>query len=530
MSAMRDRLRELFVRTNPLQRVAIGAALVALVAGAVLLLGGGSKVSMSPLFTDLTEGDAASVVSNLESQGISYEIKDAGKTIYVPSDIVYKTRLDLSAAGLPVANDGYALLDKQGITTSEFKQRTTYQRALEGELESTIGAIDAIDRARVQIALPNSSAFIDDPGSPTASVLVKTKNGSVLDEGQVQAIAYLVSSSLRNMKPEDVSITDTAGNILRAPGMAGFASGGSGSKQQMQFEQNLGMSLTQLIGRTAGLDKVSVKVSAVINMDQRSQVSERYTKPEGTEAETDTGLINAENPSSETYEGVNPNNNSVLGPDGAPVSTVANNATTNYEKNTGDRTYLYDKVVEQVQAAPGAVSKLSIAVAVDDKAVSQEQVANIESLVRAAAGIDQARGDQVVVSRIPFVDTSAEITEAEQAAEDAASSAQMMALIRSAMIMIGLIVASFFAYRSVRKARTVVVESIDVTGLGGGSSENVQSLTTVVNVHDEEDEDLDKDALEALRDENQEELSKMADMQPEAVAQVLRTWLSDPRR
>jgi flagellar biosynthesis/type III secretory pathway M-ring protein FliF/YscJ len=76
----------------------------------------------------------------------------------------------------------------------------------------------------------------------------------------------------------------------------------------------------------------------------------------------------------------------------------------------------------------------------------------------------------------------------------------------------------------------VVVESIDVTGLGGGSSENVQSLTTVVNVHDEEDEDLDKDALEALRDENQEELSKMADMQPEAVAQVLRTWLSDPRR
>jgi flagellar M-ring protein FliF len=240
-------------------------------------------------------------------------------------------------------------------------------------------------------------------------------------------------------------------------------------------------------------------------------------------------LINAENPSSETYEGVNPNNNSVLGPDGAPVSTVANNATTNYEKNTGERTYLYDKVVEQVQAAPGAVTKLSIAVAVDDEAVSQEQVANIESLVRAAAGIDQARGDQVVVTRIPFVDTTAEITEADKAARDAESSAQMMALIRSALIMIGLLVASFFAYRSVRKARTVVVESIDVTGLGGGSVDSVQNLTTVVNVH-EDDDDLDKDALEALRDENQEQLSKMADMQPEAVAQVLRTWLSDPRR
>lgn len=531
MSQLRDRLRQLLVRTNPLQRVAIGAALVAVIAGSVLLLGGGSSVSMSPLFTDLAEGDAASVVKNLEEAGVPYELKDAGKTVYVPSDQVYKTRLDLSAAGLPANNDGYALLDKQGITTSEFKQRTAYQRAIEGELSQTIEAIDAVDSAVVHIALPSQSAFIDDPGSPTASVLVRTRGGEVLDDSQVQAIAYLVSSSIRNMKPADVSITDTAGNILRAPGMEGFANGAANAKQETAFEQNLALSLTQLIGRTTGLDKVSVSVSATLDMDQRKSVSERYTKPEGTKAQTDTGLIDKESPSNETYEGSSPQNNSVLGPDGAPVSTIANNATTNYEKNNGETNYLYDKVIEEVNAAPGAVSKLSIAVAVDDKAVTADQVENIESLVRAAAGIDQARGDQVVVTRLPFLDKTEELDQAEKDAAAAESSRQMMALIRAALIMLGLIVASFFAYRSVRKARTVVVESIDISGLGGTTSADATNTTTVVSVTSDDDEDDDGEAtFEITRDENQEQLSKMADLQPEAVAQVLRTWLQDPKR
>lgn len=523
MTSTRDRAQALLRRTNPLQRVAIGAAVVAVLAGSLLLFGGSGNAAMSPLYTDLSESDAANVVQSLESSGVSYSLKDGGKTIYVPTDVVYQTRLAMSASGLPGSNDGYALLDKQGITTSEFKQRTAYQRAIEGELARTIEALDSVDRAVVHIALPNSSAFIDDPGSPTASVIIRATGRGVLNDDQIQSISFLVSSSIRNMKPEDVAISDTQGNILRAPGAAGFSTGGSAQKQQAAFEQQLGASLTQLLGRTTGLDKVSVTVSAVMNMDEKTQVSERYTKPVGTEADTDTGLINTENPNEETYKGVTPNNNSVLGPDGAPVSTPSNNAQTDYTKTNGERNYLYDKVVEEVKAAPGALVKLSVAVVVDDKAVPEDKVADIEGLVRAAAGMDTARGDQVVVTRLPFVDQSAEIEAADKAAKDAESSRQMMALIRSALIAIAMIVASFFAYRSVRKARTVVVESIDISGLSNRDNAASQGSTTIT-VRNDDDDDFDLE-----RDETADKMSRLADTNPEAVAQVLRTWLSDPR-
>jgi flagellar M-ring protein FliF len=260
-----------------------------------------------------------------------------------------------------------------------------------------------------------------------------------------------------------------------------------------------------------------------MNMDEKTQVSERYTKPVGAAAETDTGLINTENPNTETYKGVTPNNNSVLGPDGAPVSTPANNAQTDYTKESGERNYLYDKVVEEVKAAPGVLVKLSVAVVVDDEAVPADKVADIEGLVRAAAGMDTARGDQVVVTRLPFIDQSAEIEAADKAASDAESSRQMMALIRSALIAIAMIVAAFFAYRSVRKARTVVVESIDISGLSNRDSGATQG-STLVTVRNDDDDDFDLE-----RDETADKMSRLADTNPEAVAQVLRTWLSDPR-
>ena len=128
-----ERIKRLLSNANPTQRIAIGAGVVAIIASALLLItSGGQGVTLSPLYTDLSEGDAASVVSELDTQGVSYELKDGGATIMIPKDDVYRTRLSLSEKGLPKNNEGYALLDKQGITTSEFRTRTAYQRALEG--------------------------------------------------------------------------------------------------------------------------------------------------------------------------------------------------------------------------------------------------------------------------------------------------------------------------------------------------------------------------------------------------------------
>lgn len=553
MNSTLDKIRRLLTNTNPVQRIAIGAALVAVIAGALLLVtSGGGSGKLSPLYTDLSQGDAASIVSELESLGVSYELKDSGATIMVPTDSVNRTRLSMSEKGLPESNDGYALLDKQGITASEFRQRTAYQRALEGELENTIEELDAIDGAVVHLALPAQSAFVDEGGNPTASVLVRTR--SKLSEGQVQSIVYLVSSSVRDMKPEDVTLADSDGVILHAPGAGGFAMASGGGKEA-DFEASLGASINQLVARVAGQGKVAVQVQVVLNMDERTSVSETYTKPEGS-GEANTGLVGTENGNDETYNGINSTSSNVLGPDGvlvspnvttpitAPATTVVGvpattvvgapattvvartvtgpGSSTDYTKNDFTRDYKYNKVVEEVKDAPGAIERLSVAVAVDDVAVTAEVVTQIEQLVRAAAGIDDARGDTVVVTRMPFAKSGDELqTQIDENAK-AESQARLFTLIRAILLALALAAMAFFAYRSVRKSRTVIVESIDISGLNLSSDTNPTNVTSVV-VEGSTDEG-------AYANEAEAQLARMSEMQPDAVAQVLRTWLSEPRR
>jgi flagellar M-ring protein FliF len=458
----------------------------------------------------------------------------------------------MSEKGLPESNDGYALLDKQGITASEFRQRTAYQRALEGELENTIEELDAIDGAVVHLALPAQSAFVDEGGNPTASVLVRTR--SKLSEGQVQSIVYLVSSSVRDMKPEDVTLADSDGVILHAPGAGGFAMASGGGKEA-DFEASLGASINQLVARVAGQGKVAVQVQVVLNMDERTSVSETYTKPEGS-GEANTGLVGTENANDETYNGINSTSSNVLGPDGvlvspnvttpitAPATTVVGAPTTtvvgapattvvartvtgpgsstDYTKNDFTRDYKYNKVVEEVKDAPGAIERLSVAVAVDDVAVTAEVVTQIEQLVRAAAGIDDARGDTVVVTRMPFAKSGDELqTQIDENAK-AESQARLFTLIRAILLALALAAMAFFAYRSVRKSRTVIVESIDISGLNLSSDTNPTNVTSVV-VEGSTDEG-------AYANEAEAQLARMSEMQPDAVAQVLRTWLSEPRR
>src|SRR5690606_22621380 len=123
-------------------------------------------------------------------------LTDGGTTILVPQDKVYATRLQMSGEGLPVGdNGGYALLDKQGLTTSEFQQQVGYQRALEGELKKTIESLDGVRAAAVHLAIPQKDVFTSDKDSPTASVLVSMGSGSRLAGPQVQAIVNLVASS-----------------------------------------------------------------------------------------------------------------------------------------------------------------------------------------------------------------------------------------------------------------------------------------------------------------------------------------------
>src|SRR3954454_21386209 len=213
------RITDAFKSFTPGQKAVTITAVIALVIGGDFFATWASKPSYSILFNNLSTKDASAIVDSLQKSGSSYQLANGGQTILVPQDQVNNLRLSLSGQGLPNdASTGYALLDQQGITTSDFMQHTNYQRALEGELANTIKSIDGVEAATVHLVMPQKDVFADDQDQPTASVLVATSPSQPLSSQQVQAIVHLVASSVEGLDPTQVTVAGADGKILSTGG------------------------------------------------------------------------------------------------------------------------------------------------------------------------------------------------------------------------------------------------------------------------------------------------------------------------
>jgi flagellar M-ring protein FliF len=524
-SMQSNRVVGTLARLTPLQKIALGAAVLTLVAGAVVLSRAGSSQAMSPVFSDLEPRDAAAVTDELMSRGVPYELADGGRTVMVPNEEVYDLRIALSGEGLPNSSEGYSLLDNQGLTTSEFRQRIDYQRALEGELAQTLRAIDGIESATVHLALPEESLFVDEPTQPTASVLVRTSDPAAISSDQVSAMVHLVASSIKGMTPENVTIADASGAVLTTGGQPGAGlTGGTGrSDATATFEQEMTASLRSMIARVTGADNVAVTVTADLDLTQRQATSETFDNTE------EGGVVSAERTATETYTGTGgalAGATGVLGPDGATVQApVGGTGEGTFESDDAERTFAVNRTVEQTVQAPGQVERLNVAVLVDAASVTEEQRATIEEMVATAAGVDVERGDQVVVSRLDF-DTSA--AEAATAAADV-TAAEVSAQARNSMIRTGIIgflvlIAMLLAYRSARRARREVSTPIDIGAIRAAQLGDPNSTAVLPATQAPALSRVTVASESAL-----EELSAMADRRPEEVAQILQTWLADEK-
>src|SRR5215207_3809341 len=177
-----ERARSTFATISLGQKVVIGLLAVGLLLGGFFFFRWITAPTQAPLFSNLASADASAIVDEL--------------------------RLTMSGKGLPAGQDtGYALLDEQGITTSEFQQQVTYQRALEGELSKTLEALTGVRSAVVHVALPKDEVFVTEQAEPTASVLLSLTAGTTLSGEQIQAVTNLVSSSVEGMDPDQVTVT-----------------------------------------------------------------------------------------------------------------------------------------------------------------------------------------------------------------------------------------------------------------------------------------------------------------------------------
>lgn len=513
-------------RLSPLQKIALGAAVMTVVGGTMMLTNASDNTAMAAVYTDLEARDAASVTDELISRNVDYELADGGRTVLVPRDDVYDLRIALSGEGLPTSNEGYALLDRQGITTSEFRQRIDFQRALEGELSRTLRSIDGIDTATVHLALPEDSVFVDEPTKATASVLVRSSNPASVGSDQVAAMVHLVAASVKGMSPSDVTIADATGVVLTdsEAGGVGGAGGDARSQATAAFEQDIASSVRSMVGRVTGFDHVAVTVQADLELTQRQETSERFD----TTDEAGAGVVIAERTANESYTGTDvAGDTGILGPDGATLADeIVPGGDKTYQKDDAERTFAINRTVEQTTFTPGAVERIHVAVLVDEASVTEEEVTAITEMVSTAAGIDVARGDQVVVTRLTF-DTAANEASVLAAEGDAAAeaAAAQSSLIRTGIIAFITLIALLLAYRSARRARREVSTPIDIgairsapidgdapAGLQPAPTSQIEPITSGASPSS-------KEALE--------ELSALADRRPEEVAQILQSWLAD---
>ena len=539
------------------QKTMLGLAGLSVMFGAFMLSKWTGQTQYSTLYSNLAATDASAVTQSLDAQGIKYELGNGGSSVLVPQELVYRTRIDLSAKGIPSDGaPGYSLLDKQGLTTSEFRQHVDYQRALEGELAKTIRSIDGIDTTSVHLVIPQEDLFTGDTTKPTASVLVRTSGLSKLSGGQVDAIVHLVASSVEGLAPEDVTVADANGNVLAAPGQNGSAATSNRMEQTTAYEDALALSLQQMVQKVTGDGHAIVRVKAELDYSKKSTVTETFADPTKRTA-------TAEKVTKETYTAASGTTaTGVLGPNGVPNTTLpgataAGAATTgtgsvpagasNYVKEDSQSDYAVGKVVEQVDVTPGTVTRLSIAVLLDkSKKLKIADSASLRKLVSAAAGLQPTRGDTLELGQLSFDASAAKLAASQLALVSTADkSRQTSELIKSGIIGLLALISVVLAYRGARKASKPTITPIPLDRLPRPS---VLALPAPgLDADDDDNENNGNAAMSVMAggvpgglgigtgmaglpaSDARPDIAALIDRQPEDVANTLRDWMADRR-
>src|ERR687895_2504202 len=381
-------------------KAVIAVSAVAVLGIAFLLL----RIAGAPSYTMLASGldpaKTGEVTAALDEQGIAYELRNNGTALAVEKSQAAQARVALGGSGVNLTaggGEGFELFDKQKLGASEFQQQVTYQRALEGEIARTIGAVDGVSNPSVQLVLPEDDLFADEASPATAAVMLGNSSDT-MDPGAVRGIAQLVSSSAKGLKTENVTITDASGTLLWPQGEGNGGAGMVAGKQALEARYSRAMEadLNALLTRTLGPGKGQVSVTADLNADQTKRDKVTYEK-RGVplERQTETERLRGGGATTGGTAGTGSNIPQYS------ANAAGGGANSNYQRETENVKLGVGKTVDSTTIAPGAVRKLNVALLVD-KSVPAADFGAIQEAVTSAAGIDTERGDTIQAAQVPF--------------------------------------------------------------------------------------------------------------------------------
>ncbi len=406
---------------------------IAALAGVVLAMTlWSSKGDFKVLYANLSDKDGGAVIAQLSQMNVPYRMSEGGAAIMVPAAQVHDLRLKLATAGLPKGSvSGYELMDSARFGQTQFQERLTAQRGLEGELTRSITSMAAVANARVHLALPAQNGFFREQQKPSASVLLTLHAGRALDRAQVAGIVHLVSSSVPELDPKSVSVLDQSGALLtETNGSAGANAGLDAHQLQYvsQLETGYAKRIFDLLEPIVGRDNLRATVAADVDFSQSEATSEVFKPNQGADASiairsqqtTDSGA-GAAGGAPSGVPGASSNQPPVaatapLTGASQPLVTAQGGAAGNAAGGRRDATtnYEIDKTVRVTRNASGNIRRLNAAVVVNNRSVTDakgkttqvplaaDEIEKLTALVRESIGFNKERGDSVKVINAPF--------------------------------------------------------------------------------------------------------------------------------
>jgi len=427
--------------------------MVALAAVVALLAGGwmwGQTPDYRVLYSNLSDRDGGAVIASLEQMNIPFKFAEGGGALLVPANQVHEVRLRLAGQGLPKGGlVGFEVMETQKLGTSQFQEQVNYQRALEGELARSIQSLSAVNGARVHLAFTKASAFVREQQKPSASVLLSLHPGRGLDASQVSAIVHLVSSSIPDMPTKNVTVVDQSGNLLSSQDGGNLGIDPGQFKYRREVEQSFVKRIESILTPITGINNVLAQVTADMDFTMSENVTEMYSPNQsataaaavrsqqtsesaassGAAAGGVPGALSNQPPGNASAPlNVAPATPTAPGQKPATAATATQTGAAAAPTNTRrDSTINYevDKTIKHTRAPVGTIKRLSVAVVVNHrkltdadgnvttKPLSAEEMIQINALVKEVMGYSKERGDTLNVTNSAFsapqVDPIAEV-------------------------------------------------------------------------------------------------------------------------
>ncbi|MFN8571770.1 MAG: flagellar basal-body MS-ring/collar protein FliF [Gemmatimonadaceae bacterium] len=494
-----------------LATIGVGIGAVALIIGVSRWAGAPTWV---PVVSDAPLDQVSAVSDRLTQAGIPNRLDRGGADVTVAVTDLPRARVALAKEGLPTSGrPGWDLFDKPAYAMTNFTEKVNYRRALEGELERTIGKMRGIQSAQVHLALHETSSFRAANTPSEASVVLSLRNGEEPAPAVVQGITHLVASSVDGLVSDQVTVVDDAGRLLSIPNEEGSLLGLTSRQlaNQREVEQDLRDKAEMLLSQMVGQGNARVQVSAALNFDRLERTTQTLDPDKQVAA-------------SEQKAEITP---------GAQGGAASSNQATTYENS---------KSTEVFANALGTVRRLTIAVLVNDKMTgagdsakfsprTAQELTRIETLVKSAVGYDSTRGDFMSVVSVPFSLPSAPVAAAETPPTLVQKVQQNQSLVMNAVALVFAFVIGFMALKSVRGPKQLPRPAAATAQFAPPTSAPALPAP-IAHHHPIEDAPLAPKMVPELaamqaNAETRNRVTATVDQQPEVAAKLVRAWMKE---